>query len=42
MSTPADLGYTTPGQARSLRACMVCSIVQLYSVRPPPLPRRLD
>jgi len=31
MSTPSDLGYTTPGQARSLRACMVCSVVQLYS-----------
>jgi hypothetical protein len=28
-----DLGYTTPHQARSLRACMVCSIVQLQSVR---------
>jgi transcription elongation factor SPT4 len=33
MSAAADLGYTTPNQARSLRACMVCSIIQLQSVR---------
>lgn len=30
--TAAELGYSTPHQARSLRACMVCSIVQLHSV----------
>jgi hypothetical protein len=28
-----DLGFVTPGQARHLRACMVCSIIQLQSVR---------
>jgi hypothetical protein len=36
MTAPIDLGYTTPGQTRNLRACMVCSIVQLYTVRLPP------
>lgn len=26
--------YVTPSQQRTLRACMVCSLVQLHSVRP--------
>jgi transcription elongation factor SPT4 len=31
MASATDLGYTTPAQARHLRACMVCSIIQLQS-----------
>lgn len=27
--------YVAPGQQRYLRACMVCSIVMTYAVRPP-------
>lgn len=26
--------YVAPSQQRTLRACMVCSLVQLHSVRP--------
>jgi transcription elongation factor SPT4 len=33
MSAANVYGYTTPAQARHLRACMVCSIIQLQSVR---------
>lgn len=32
MSTSAN--FVAPGQQRYLRACMVCSIVMTYSVRP--------
>jgi len=31
MSKATSFGYTTSGQARHLRACMVCSIIQLQS-----------
>jgi hypothetical protein len=33
--------YTPPNQQRSLRACMVCSVVQLHNVRKLPVPRYL-
>ncbi|KAF2672438.1 transcription elongation factor spt4 [Microthyrium microscopicum] len=31
MSIAQQYGFTTPHQARSLRACMVCSIIQVSS-----------
>lgn len=31
--------YVPPGQQRTLRACMVCSLVQLHNVRFTPIPQ---